>query len=116
MAEHTFDGFALPNGDSEGVFLAVGPRRKVEVDRLSSGTGAPAAAREVGARESVPKVAGNGVKVSVAAAVLPPGGMRERHLAVDEDGVLLGHELVAIAPASVPGTDVAELRTLCVLW
>ena len=109
VAEHALDGLALRDGDSEGVLLAVDPRREVEVDGLRGGAGAPAGTREVGRREAVPEVARDGVEVAVAAAVLPPGGVGEGGLAVDEDGVLLGHELVALAPAAVAGGDVAEL-------
>ena len=109
VAEHPFNGFTLRYGHSEGVLLAVDPRREVEVDGLRGGTGAPAGTREVGRREAVPEVARDGVEVAVAAAVLPPWGVGEGGFFVDENGVLLGHELVALAPAAVAGGDVAEL-------
>ncbi len=109
MAEHALDGFALRDGDGEYMLLAIGPGCHIEVNGLCGGTWAPAAAREVGGREAVPEIAGDRVEVAVAAAVLPPGGVRKSGIAVDKDGVLLGHEFVALAPATVAGADVAEL-------
>ena len=80
---------------------------EVEEDRLCGRSGAPSAAAEVAARDTVPEVARHRVPFAVAGAVAAPRRMTEMFYTVDDDGILFWVELVAATPPAVACADVA---------
>ena len=112
MAERALLVLALGDGHGEGM-AARGKEVEVEKDRLCGGAGAPSAARIVAGGQTVPKVSAHGVPFAVATAVAAPWGVGIGRLAIDEDGVGFGVELVAAVPAAVTCGDVTQPRMGC---
>ena len=88
--------------------FAGGEIHEVEIDGLRGRSGTPTGARIVGGRHAVPEVAGGGVVGAEGTAVAAPRGVSEARLSVDEDDVLFRYEFVAVVPAAVTRTDVAQ--------